>query len=159
MNERERVRGQLRRWGGTAALCRRKQSQINEYDELLKAAIDIGAQSLDGLPRGTDVSNPTAERAERHETMITAYCRRSAELQADIDIALELERHMDAVIAELTAEQQTVLELRYRRRWHWGRIARKLHFSERQVRRIEVRAADTLAGFMDFERMNIKSPL
>lgn len=157
MNDREkrwRVRGQLRRWGNTANLCRRKQAEIAEYIGLIDAAVDtLGAQIISGAPRGTDTSDPTAWAAQRAETLREAYRGRITELQIDICTALDLARHMDEIVTELPPDQQEVIDKRYKRRWGWGRIGAKLYISDRQAQRVEAEAVTRLAEYMDFERM------
>lgn len=152
--KRDRVRGQLRRWGRTADVCRRKQAEIAEYTGLIAAAEDmLGAQLLTGMPRGTDTGDPTANAAQRASTLRKAYQQRIDELHADICMILDFARCVDDIISELPPEQQEVIDRRYKNRWSWERVAARLHMSDRQARRVEERAVGRLAGYMDFNKM------
>ena len=152
--KRDRVRGQLRRWGRTADVCKRKQAEIVEYAGLIAAAEDmLGAQLLTGMPRGTDIGDPTANAAQRASTLRKAYQQRIDELHADICMILDFARCVDDIVGELLPEQQEVIDRRYKNRWSWERVAARLHMSDRQARRVEERAVGRLAGYMDFNKM------
>lgn len=153
--KRDRVRGQLCRWGQTTAICKRKQDEISGYLGLIDAAEDaIGAQKLTGMPHAGRISDPTASAAVRAETLKKLYRQRIEELQSDICMLLDFARLMDEIIDELTPDEQQVLDRRYKCRWGWDKMARKLYRSERSLRRVEARAVDKLVGCMDFTKMD-----
>ena len=156
--KRNRVRGQLRRWGRTADVCKRKQAEIVEYTGLIAAAEDmLGAQLLTGMPRGTDIGDPTANAAQRASTLRKAYQQRIDELHADICMILDFARCVDDIVDELLPEQQEVIDRRYKKRWSWDKMAIRLNMSCRQLQRIEERAVARLSDFMDFEKMSCKN--
>ena len=59
------------------------------------------------------------------------------EIQRDLDSLVAQKQEIMQRIGQLSKpEYQTVLELRYLRRWTWNRIAMNLHICERHARRL-----------------------
>lgn len=140
MLKRADIRRILWRWGSVMDFCRSRQREMEEFQQRLADCTSLSAQVLDGMPHGTDTSNPTQRAAERLVGVGKRYERIIEVIQQDIDAELKLKNDIDKAVAELPYEQQKILELRYKEKHQWVYIAQTMCFDERWVRRLEERA-------------------
>ena len=107
----------------------------------LESKLVRGTQSITGMPRGGshDSQNAiiaVAEAAARIDEKIAELCRLKAEAHAVIDM---VDR----------GDLRQVLQLRYVNCLSWSRVARRMHYDERQVYRLyklALRAVEEILG-------------
>lgn len=155
-NERAAVRRLLWRWGCATQACRRKHDEIREYETLIEALHDLKPQKLTGMPHGTGKSDPTAMSAERVDKLRTAYLRRIDDIMADIDDLMIFSAVIDDILTEFPADEREVVELRYRRfngarKDLWTRTARQMSLSEDGAKKVERKAVDRMAGYVEIK--------
>lgn len=98
------------------------------------------------------------ERLEREKLAARAWMQRedgdlplclAAQIDREITDLVRLRCCVGQLVAALPAEEQQVLLLRYESGWNWTKIALKLSYDERTVRRLEERAVDELDKHID----------
>lgn len=100
----------------------------------LRATMTRGVQTLSMTPRG----GPVDWTATMHRVM-----ELEEEINADIDRLVTLQRDIARAIAGLDCPtHRALLEMRYLSGWGWRRIARALHYSERQIWRMHAQALE-----------------
>ena len=72
-------------------------------------------------------------------------CELLSKIDGEIDDLARLRTVLGALIAELSFEEQQILLLRYEEGMSWIRIAFRLNYDERSVRRLETQAVDKIA--------------
>lgn len=112
-------------WGSALNDCERRrgeirdlQRQMNEMDDVLRG------QTIDDMPKGTGVGNPTARALEVKEHI----ANRISLLMEEIVQIMQQKARMDALIDRLPENLQTLLNLWYVKRLRPTRqIPRKLN--------------------------------
>lgn len=72
-----------------------------------------------------------------------------AEIDANIEALISTRNVIAKLVAQLPFEEFQVLILRYEKNMTWVQIGKRLSYDERTVRRYEVHAADTIAGWLE----------
>lgn len=157
-NNRAAIRRLLKKWGSATQTCRRKQEVIAEYNSLIDATYGLHAQQYNGMPHGSDVSNPTAMTAEKAEQLRDAYRRRIADIVDDIAYLMDFCSAIDSILMALPDEQYKVIELRYRRfnsakKPPWVRVGMLAGISDVHARTLERNAIDKLSEIIDIKSL------
>lgn len=95
----------------------------------LRDAASGCTRRLTGMPAGSAVYDRLAAYAAKLDELDTLY----AELLCSLG---ELRLRLETALAELPAQQERVLRLRYVEGLSWRRVSCRLHYSEPHLRRI-----------------------
>ena len=140
----EQGRKLLYRWANCGKTCSEAVAQINEYKERLKQVRDIGAVKYSPMPHGTDVRQPTEEKALKAVQIGDEFSAQVEWLTAKVVADLEIWRMVDGVLTELPSRYREVATLRYAGGLNWFQIARTLYRSEANCRDIDARLSDAV---------------
>jgi DNA-directed RNA polymerase specialized sigma24 family protein len=103
---------------------------------------------LDGLPRNTDVNDPTAETVlciqQNLVEILQELVLSSEDVKRMTIDALQFKRKVDAKYMELEPEERRVIDLRYLKGLEWLQVSKKANYSERQCRYIGERFIKSL---------------
>jgi DNA-directed RNA polymerase specialized sigma24 family protein len=144
------VRRLLWRWGGALDAIARRQDELARTGALAKAAYDsIRMSVVTGVPRGTDTSLTSVERAvDAAGDLAAAYEEQLNRLTVEIEEMLRFKTAVDACVNALPEPQRGVIERRYKDGADFGLIASRLGYSVGWARSVESAAVAALAdGF------------
>ena len=144
MTNRSDIRRLLWRWGRVAESCKAKQRELEEFQNILKSCTDLSASVIDGMPHGTNTTDPTQRAAIKLAGIAEEYEQIIEIIRREISEELRFKYSMDKAVSELPAEQQRVLELRYKAGHKWVYIGLKMSYSERAVRNLDEKAIKEL---------------
>lgn len=142
--ERKRVRWYLDKWGRFDEVGFLLQRDIDLARERIESALDTKAAPLTGLPRGNDISDKTANTAEKHMAISERMAEHIAYLEERLEEETRIFRTMDEAISQLDWQEQRVLRMKYREEKSFEQIAQRIHYSKRGVEQIAERAVDKL---------------
>ena len=116
------------------------KAKMQFYKELI---IEMGMSNyaLDGMPKGSDLSNPTLAiviNTERYQDEIN-----KAQQELEDNICL-----FESYLSLLDENESMILRLRYMRGIRWEYMNLNIAYSERQIRRIHNRALDKIINAM-----------
>ena len=151
MTNRSDIRRLLWRWGRVAESCKAKQRELEEFQNILKSCTDLSASVIDGMPHGTNTTDPTQRAAIKLAGIAEEYEQIIEIIRREISEELRFKYSMDKAVSELPAEQQRIIELRYKRGHRWTYISLKLCFSEHHVQKLENKAVNVIAGKVKME--------
>lgn len=134
----------LYRWANCGKSCSDAVTQIREYQERLNRVRDIGAVNYDAMPHGSDVRQPTEEKALKALKMSEEFEAQVEWLTAKVISDLEVWRLVDGVLTDLPNRYREVATLRYCGGLSWLQISRTLYRSESNCRDVDARLADAV---------------
>lgn len=134
----------LYRWANSDATCYRAVQDIARYKELIKEARDITGVSYDGMPKGTDVGNPTERKALKVLALEDEYEAHIEYLLAQVTGDLEVKRMVDCVLGTFPPIYKQMATLRYEKGYMWAVVARTIYVSEATVRRMDRQVVDAI---------------
>lgn len=124
------IRAIMWRWGDAKYDADRYQSQIKEFEIRLSEMRDIGGMNYDGMPRGTDVSDPTERRVEKILEICDLYEQTITHTYMLLNRTLDLMLKVDKLLEECSPMQRRIATMRYRDKRPWVYIGMKLNISE-----------------------------
>lgn len=129
--QRSVMKKRLWEWGTALSECERRREEIRDLQKQMEEMDDVlRGQTIDDMPKGTGVGNPTVRALEVKER--TA-CRIALLLEEIAQIMQRKER-MDTIIATMPEKYQTLIDLKYKKgRGLSVEIPRMMHASERSV--------------------------
>ena len=133
----------------------RVKDHLNQYRQLVAEKLQIqqemqriemettaaSAPNMDGMPRGSGVSDPTAARAFARIRIRERYEAQLAELDR---AQLELEH----LIGSLDPVERRVMRYRYMQGLQWEAVCAAMNYSWRQTHKIHARALDKLVDVL-----------
>lgn len=124
---------QLWAWGSALDDCKRKQREIQRLLEQAEYADGaLRAQVLTTMPKGSDVTDPTAKAAVVRDEAL----HRVGQLMDEINTIMAGKADMDAQVEQLEPHLKRLLYLRYVRGWGLSyRIPQVMHADRRTVYR------------------------
>ena len=124
---------QLCVWGSALDDCKRKQREIQRLLEQAEYANGVlRAQVLTAMPKGSDVTDPTAKAAVVRDEAL----HRVGQLMDEINTIMAGKADMDAHVEQLEPHLKRLLYLRYVRGWGLSyRIPQALHADRKTVYR------------------------
>lgn len=127
--QREKIKRRLWEWGTALADCERRREEIKDLQQQMVDADNVlRGQSLDSMPKGTDVGDPTGKALLVKEQT----ARRIAQLLEEISTIMQRKEKMDREIGALPEKYQTFVDLRYKKNRSLSvEIPRLMHISER----------------------------
>ena len=145
-DQRKCLRSALTSWGYVPSFVKRQERRIASMRRLVNASYDSTTQhTLKFAPaRSSSSSSPVEHAFERAEYRAVAYHSAAKRAALRISRALLHQRRMDAAIASLPANLQTILHLRYVQRLSWQAIASRLSLDLSTVKRLESRSLPLL---------------
>lgn len=100
------------------------QAELNRYIELQQEARNpLKAQTIDGMPHGTGISDKTYEAVEK---IIDLYQTEIDKLAVKINALIDRKTRLEKAFAELTEDERRILYLRYDERWQTRKIMRRM---------------------------------
>lgn len=139
------MRETLKRWAACQNYCESKMMEMKEFRALLEDAGSMRPAVNDGMPRGSQKSDPTQQTALRVIQLREKYDWMVRELREDVEREMEFKRTVDAAVESLPEVLQKVIIYKYKKRMTDVQIGFKLAFTERHVRRLERSALVMLA--------------
>lgn len=138
------VKAILKRWGRSRDRIARLTGDMKEIVDRLDAVADIRPQNFDGMPHGTEISNPT-ERAAFERMQIMDECRdRMREIVDLLKDEETFELRVEGCFVFLSVPQERVVRMRYRDRKTQEAVAEYMEYSARHVQRLEHDAVEIL---------------
>lgn len=124
---------QLWAWGSALDDCKRKQREIQRLLEQAENADGVlRAQVLTAMPKGSDVTDPTAKAAVVRDEAL----HRVGQLMDEINMTMAGKADTDAQVEQLEPHLKRLLYLRYVRGWGLSyRIPQAMHADRRTVYR------------------------
>ncbi|MBQ8994529.1 MAG: hypothetical protein IJ091_01815 [Oscillospiraceae bacterium] len=129
------IRTVMWNWGDAREQASRYQTQIREFENRLEEMRGLSAMKYDGMPRGTDISDPTARKAEKILQLCTLYEETITQTYILLNRKLDLMVKVDKLLEDCSPLQRSIAYLRYRERRPWVYISMKLNVSEAWARR------------------------
>ena len=115
--------------------------QIKLQEETRQAMRDIHSVNMDGLPHGSNVSDPVASAAIKIVDRADANIR---ELLLELGSIYDKQAEIRALLSCLTAEEYKIIELRYIKLIKWDFLPSKMHRSRSTCFNIHDRAIKKL---------------
>ena len=134
----------LYRWATCDQTCHKAVMDIARYREMVKDARDITGVSYDGMPRGTDVTNPTERKALKVLKLEDEYEAHIEYLLAQVTGDLEVKRMVDSVLESFPPIYTQLATLRYQKGYLWSVVARTIYVSEATVRRMDKQIVEAI---------------
>lgn len=133
---------QLWAWGSALDDCKRKQREIQRLLEQAEYADGaLRAQVLTTMPKGSDVTDPTAKAAVVRDEAL----HRVGQLMDEINTIMAGKADMDAQVERLEPHLKRLLYLRYVRGWGLSyRIPQALHADRKTVYRWHEQALEKM---------------
>ena len=133
---------QLWAWGSALDDCERKQREIQRLLEQAENADGVlRAQVLTAMPKGSDVTDPTAKAAVVRDEAL----HRVGQLMDEINMIMAGKADMDAQVEQLEPHLKRLLYLRYVRGWGLSyRIPQALHADRKTVYRWHEQALEKM---------------
>ena len=131
--ERDAIVRRLWEWGSALEDCERKQREITRLLEQADSADGVlRAQVLTAMPKGSDVTDPTAKAAAVRDEAL----HRVGQLMDEINMIMAGKADTDAQVEQLEPHLKRLLYLRYVRGWGLSyRIPQAMHADRRTVYR------------------------
>lgn len=124
------IRAIMWRWGDAKFDCERYQSQIKDFEQRLEEMRDISGMKYDGMPRGTDVSDPTERRVEKIMQLCDLYEETISQTYTLLNRTLNMMLTVDRLLDECSPMQRRIAHMRYRDKRPWVYVGMKLNISE-----------------------------
>lgn len=124
------IRTVMWNWGDARDQASRYQSQIRDFEKRLDEMRGLSAISMDGMPHGTGVSDPTARKAEKVMQLCELYEQTIVQTYMLLNRTLDLMVKVDKLLEECSPLQRSIAYLRYRERRPWVYVSMKLSVSE-----------------------------
>ena len=140
--DRQNIRRLLWRWGDVAKFCANQHRELSQYNDLIASATGIKAINIDGMPHGSMVGRPTECAVERVLRLKEMYEERIAWAVEAIDKELRFEAAVNDAMGCLNQSERAVIELRYKRKYSFVRIARELKYAEAAIKAKEKKAVE-----------------
>lgn len=119
--------------------ARKEHQQITERLATLEARmVNVGAQVMDGMPRGGSGHDPMPDMLDAKTKLVERY-RVLAETLIRSQIAIE------EAIAELDSTERMLMRYRYIEGLTWEQVCIAMDYSWRNTHRIHAKALDRLA--------------
>ena len=134
----------LYRWATCDQTCHKAVTDIARYREMVKDARDITGVSYDGMPHGTDVTNPTERKALKVLKLEEEYEAHIEYLLAQVTGDLEVKRMVDNVLESFPPIYTQMAVLRYQKGYLWSVVARTIYVSEATVRRMDKQVVEAI---------------
>lgn len=131
------VEWQLYNYNGIQLRIARLQRDI---ESLAEGIISLGG-SGDGMPRSSEISNPTEKNAIR---LTEIKAEKELQLNRDINII----KNLDEAMSALSKEQQAILKARYLDHNPWVQVANETGYSVSQAKELRKRAIDRLVEIL-----------
>lgn len=138
MTDREQARQDIKRRLNSYRDLEDERCQI--LDELHRLETLMAAPSgsnWDGMPRGSDVSNPVENMAHRHIKLEQLYRTKLADLTA-------AQKDIEHLVEGLEPTERCLARFRYINGLRWEDVCDKMNYSWRQTHRIHGRLLDKL---------------
>lgn len=115
-------------------LCKEYKELIDAYKAFLHSMVDINAQILSDMPKGTSKTDIMANKMAKLEALEQGYNEKTAKL-------IESRHYIESIIdgIESPAERR-LLRMRYIEGMKWERICVNLHYSWKQIHRKHIQA-------------------
>lgn len=140
--ERDAIVRRLWEWGSALDDCKRKQREIQRLLEQAEYANGVlRAQVLTAMPKGSDVTDPTAKAAVVRDEAL----HRVGQLMDEINTIMAGKADTDAQVEQLEPHLRRLLYLRYVRGWGLSyRIPQALHADRKTVYRWHEQALEKM---------------
>ena len=154
------IRRTLMRWGNAKRNTKNMDKQVEDLKELIDAVTDIHPQVITGMPHGSSVGDPTAQKAEELIKTKNDCLDSIRDILNKIGEESSFVAYIDDVLEEFPAAQKRVIELRYYyygadTRSPWVKIGIKMDKSDKAARRLEERAIARMARYISVEDSSI----
>lgn len=133
---REAIKSRLSKY---THLARERRQLEAELERLERYKGSLKSQNLDGMPRGSTGSDPTAREAVDNVDLAAEYTERL------LAIAQEQVR-LEQLIEPLSATERTLMRYRYTMGLRWEEVCEEMSYSWRQTHRIHSMALSQLAA-------------
>ena len=127
---RREAKERLAQWGQTIALCEERQEALLRVVELKEESKELLAGN---------------EESKALRAMYQCYEDELGRMQEGVRQLLEGRLEVDRVIATLTVQEQTFIQLRFEKQYGYEAIAQRLYQSRANCFRIQDRVLDKLA--------------
>ena len=119
-------------------------SRIQELNQRINDALNykidcdaLKAQRINGLPRGTGISDPTYEAVQK---IIDKYDRNIREMAEEVNRLIDCKNAVDKALKTLTWTEYRLIELHYFCGMSWERVAVRVNYNISHVWRLHGQA-------------------
>lgn len=113
------------------------ENEIELAKEEAQATRDVGSITLDGMPHGNAISDPTYQKAKK---VIDIYDERISKLLDDQLAIIRKQQRLADIIRDLTPDEYNVIQARYFKGIHWDFVPAAVNLSRRTCFRAHDRA-------------------
>ena len=127
----------LYRWANCDRLCAKANGDISTYQARLDEARDITGLAYDGMPKGSDVSKPTEQKALAVLQLEEQYTDHIEYLAKEVARNLLIRREVDRVLRQLPPAYTEMATNRYAKGWTWVKISQSMYMSETRLSQMD----------------------
>lgn len=127
----------LYRWANCDKLCARANGDISTYQSRLDEARDITGLAYDGMPKGSDISKPTEQKALAVLQLEAQYSQHIEYLARQVAQTLFIRREVDRVLRQLSPAFTEMAIKRYAQGWTWVKISQSMYMSETRLSQMD----------------------
>ena len=140
MTEREQLRLDIKRQLNSYRELDAERRQLLDELKRLEILMDApGGSNWDGMPHGTDVSNPVERMVIKHVTLEQHYLAKLAEI-------VKAQEAIENLIEGLEPTERCLARFRYINGLRWEDVCEKMAYSWMQTHRIHGRLLDKLVA-------------
>lgn len=129
----------MQRWARTLETVQTLQQKLRDYALLLDDARDLSGNPPDGMPHGTQVGNPTEQRAMAAIALEQAYGGYAAFLERELGSTLSNEILVEEALGRSPAVCRDICTLRYKEGKPWEQVSAKVSYSVSYCKRLHAR--------------------
>lgn len=105
-----------------------------KLSEVMEAERELKATVISDMPHSTDISNPTAQKAEK---IIDHLAKQTAKIETNLERYFREKNRIDDLISLLGPRERVIIELRYFNKYEWWQVAHSVNYCKRQCYRYE----------------------
>lgn len=121
---------------------KRLNAELNEFLQTIDInRCTLKANTIDGMPRGTETTDPTYNAVEYITTKMDSYAKKILDT---IEEYISIKEGLDKALLILSRDERKVVELRYFDCIRWDWIPAKMHYSRAHCFNIHNRAIKIL---------------
>ena len=132
MNEKE-IKKLLGSYNMICAEIHQLEQEILHLSEVAAAHRELSAITYSDMPRGSGVSDPTYEKAQR---IIDVYVEQVSKVERRIADLYDRKNQVEAFLEPLSDIEREIIRLRFFKKYKWEMVADSVHYSRRQCENI-----------------------
>ena len=132
MNEKE-IKILLGNYNLVCAEIHQLEQEILRLAEVAAAHRELSAITYSDMPRGSGISDPTFEKAQK---ILDVYVEQVEKVERRIAILYDKKNQVEAFLEPLSDIEREIIRLRFFKKYKWEMVAESVHYSKRQCENI-----------------------